>query len=418
MSSERLQFVAILSLSGLLLLVSVGFAGGPADDNPAPERLVREAVESTSNESIQGVRTEVFQRDDQFEMVRVSVAEQPPEQSRIEVIEAIDTDDPVSDLTIVNGSTMWQYYQDEKRAVRMEADDRLRSGMQPFRMSTNELLDEYEAEYVGTESIENRQTHVVELAPPADNAVELSLDVSAGDTDYDLQIQEAEREQWFVSRETWWIDTDTRYPIKQQIEWTDEEGAVIATTVRQYTNLTVGADISDDRFGFEPPNDVEVNEPTLPETETYTSRDDAASAVPFEIPDPTVPNGYDLHEATVQLLDGNRSVMLTYLDDSDRITFHVSERSIRGDERTVETDVGEISGTLVAVDGRSSLTWDCGSLSYRVSGLSHVDSLTDIAESVGCQSASTGDGAATDGSESPMESPRLSVPGKVPAFQP
>lgn len=404
MGSERLQVVAVLLLSGLLLAPFLGLGGSPAADNPDPEQLVQEAVDSADSEPIKGVRTDVFQRDDQFEMTTVAVTRQPPTHSRIEVLEAIETDSR-SDLTISNESTMWRYFQDEQRAVRVDADRQVAERTQTFHRHTRELLDQYEATYVGTERVENRETHVVELTPPDDTALELSLDIQTGNTDYQFALEEASDERWFVTRETLWIDTETAYPVKQEVEWTDKEGDVVGSNIRTYHELTVGAEIDEDEtFDFDPPEQATVVDPTVPETETYPSVDSAASAVEFTVPEPTIPSGYELEGAMVQTVDDDQGVMLTYTRGGQTITIHVSERTLRGDaDRIVDSNVGGVDGTLLTVDGRTSLAWDCGDLSYRVSGLPEVNALTSIADSIGCDSAPPGTASSTD-SISPVPS--------------
>jgi len=401
MASERLEFLAVLLLTGVLIGVSLGLggSGGAVADDPDPEQLVREAVESTESEPIEGVRTEVYQQGSTFEMVTVAVAEEPPGHSRIEVVEAVETETR-SDLTVINESTMWRYFQDEQRAVRIESGNQWRSDTRRFQVNIRELLDQYDVSYAGTETVENRTTHVVELAPPEEAAVELSLDVHAGDRDYGFALQEASEDRWFVTQETWWIDTDTDYPIKQEVEWIDENGNVVASTIRMYHELTVGAEIDDEAFDFDPPKRVDVSEAALPETASYPSREAANSAVEFELPEPALPSGYDLQGATVWTFrNGNQSVMLTYSDGSRTVTVHVSERATRGDDhRIVERNVGEVDGTLLTVDGRTSLAWGCDSLSHRVSGLRDGEALTGIAESIGCDS-----GQATDAGNAPAD---------------
>ena len=397
MASERLQFAGVLLLSGLLLAASFGLGGAPADDDPDPKELVRDAVESTDNKTIEGVRTEVFQRDDQFEMVTVSVTQQPPSYSRIEVIESIETDRQ-SDVTVVNGSTKWQYFQDEQRAVRVESDRALSDATQVFQGQTRELLDRYQANYVGRETVDDRSAHVVELTPPDDTAIALSLDVQAGATDYEFELEEASEERWYVAQETLWIDTETAYPIKQRIEWTDQEGNVVASNIRKYHELTVGADIDEEEaFEFKPPERVDVTGATLPETQTYPTVGAATDAVEFSFPEPAVPSGYELRRATVQTLDDDQGVLLTYTQESRTITIQASERSVRSEgDRVVETDVGEVDGTLLTIDGRTSLSWRCNGLYYRVSGLPDVDALAGIADSIGCSETAAGDAPPPD----------------------
>jgi len=412
MQPDRFRLAVVLVLSGLLVVVSIGFGGGPLAEEPDPEELILDAVESTNNESIEGVRTEVIQRPDEYERITVEVIERPPAQSRIEVIEAIETD-AGSDLTVVNGSTMWQYFAEERRAVRLQRDRQWGSDSRTVVETTRNLLDEYDVSYSGTATVEDREAHVVKLTPPDDDAIGLSLGINAGDTEYEFEIQEVAQESWFVTQETWWIDTETAYPIKQRVEWTDQSEDVTTTTIREYSELTIDPQIEDQTFGFEPPGDIEVAEPKLPEMERHASRAGAESVVPFDLPEPTLPSGYEFEQATVQRFDGAEGVVLTYLKGGDTLTVQVSEgESLVEKNRVVETDVGVVEGSLLAIGDRTDLAWECDGLSYRLSGVPDVDILEEIAGSIGCyspsDSSSTAPGSAGD------TVPTLPGPGKLP----
>jgi len=402
MSADRFQLCAVLLLSGILCVTSMGFAAPEAADSPNPEQLVLEAVESTNNESIQGVRTEVFQQADQFEMVTVEVTEAPPTRTRIEVIDTIRADEH-SDLTVINGSTRWQYYQEKQQAIQTQNANPLQRATQSG-PDTDQLLNEYVVEYEGTETVEDRKTHVVELTPPKPRNIELSLDIQTGNSEYEFQLQDASRGQWYVNEQTWWIDTETSYPVKKRIQWTDQSGETIATTIRKYHELTVGADIDEDAFGFEPPEGANVTKPTLPEIERYLSREAAVSDAGFEIPDPDLPPGYQLHEAFVQEFETEETgVLLTYVQDAETLTIQVSEQTVgSGEQRVVKRNVGSVDGKLVSMDGQPTLTWECAGLSHRVSGLQHADGLIEVAESIGCQAGSSADGGQTASGGSPI----------------
>ena len=392
MASDRLQFVGVLLLSGVLFTASMGLGGNPAADEPDPKELVRDAVESTDTKSIEGVRTEVFQRDDQFEMATVAVTRQSPTRSRIEVLKSIENDKR-SDLTVINGSTTWRYFQDEQRAVRKQSDQAIGGTTHSFQGLTRNLLEQYQATYVGTDTVEDRSTHVVELEPPEDSELALSLDVQAGSEAYEFELEEASEERWFVTQETLWIDTETAYPVKQRIEWTDQNGNVVASNIRTYHELTVGAKIdAEEAFEFDPPERAEVTGRSLPETHNYPTFEAATDAAGFSFPEPALPSGYELKQATVQTLDDQQGVMLTYTTDGNTITVHASEGTTKGDgDRIVDTEIGDVNATLLSVDDRVSLAWDCNALSYRVSGVHDVDALASIADSIGCESSTSGD---------------------------
>jgi len=385
MSTDRLRLGALVAFTGVLILTSMGFAAPQVADEPNARELVLDAVESTNNKPIQGVRTEVFQRAGQFEMVTVEVTEASPTRSRIKLIGATQAEEH-SDLTVVNGSTRWEYFRERRQAIQTRTTGEWRD--RGFGTNTRELINEYVIEYKGTARVEERTTHVVELTAPEPRSLELSLDIQTRGVEYEFELQEAARDWWYIAEETWWIDTETSYPVRQQIEWTDQNGETLATTIRTYHELTVGADVDSDAFGFEPPNGTTVTKPSLPETSRHRSPGAAETAAGFDVPEPSVPDRYEFHDATVRRFDSGTSVTLAYVSGSETLTVRASERAIRGDgERVVKRGVGAVDGTLLSVDGRPSLTWECGGLSHRVSGPRNAEVLTAVADSVGCEPA-------------------------------
>lgn len=385
MVAEREGGVGLLVLVGLAVVVVLGLplvGDAPSADEP-PEKLLDEAIEAVESEPIEGVRTDTVERAGEREQVTVAVKEQPPGQSVIDVLETTQPDETM-DKTVINGSHQWQYDEDDSRVLYLEADGYWRSDTFTFRTDTRQVRNTYEAAYTGIESVADRETHVVELTPP-DSAAELSLDIQTGESQYTVPLYEVGQESWHLETERWWIDTETSYPVKQQLEWTDESGEWVATTTREYEELTVGAEHDDGTFTFEPPENAVVDEPNIVDSEEYESRDAAAEVVPYAVPDPDVPSGYQLDKIRVQTPDDWTSVLLSYLDGRETVNVYVTDGDLFVDEDDViDRDVGDIDGDVHMTRGQPHLVWECGELTYRTNGPLDVDVLVELAESIDC----------------------------------
>jgi outer membrane lipoprotein-sorting protein len=408
MVSTRVRLLGMGLLIGAMLLGSVAVSMTSTSAKPDPDKLVEEAIESVENQPISGVRVEKIQRPGLQEQMAVAVQRRPPDQSRIEIIRP-GNEANQGEVTIINQSTVWRYLADEQRAVRYENGRHWLENAGNTGNSMETLLKRYESEYKGTARVEGRDVHVVEMTPPDDTTVSLSIDINAGGADYEIPLsQSSSDDTWYVSKETWWIDKTTSYPVKQQIEWTDEDGAVVATTTKEYENLTVGSSIDDDTFSFNPRTHEEIESVSIAESERFETYDAARSEVPFSLPDPEVPNSFSLQHVTAQTY-GNEHVMLwtdnrqkqrlfqtvegdehtlflTYRDGADSLTIQISEHRPPSVGRpVVEQQLGDFDGRLVVEENSATIVRECGELTYRVSGLPNVDRLVEIAESMDCR---------------------------------
>lgn len=407
MPSEYAWSAALVLVVGALLgIAAVTGAVAPWDEpepDAEPAELVEDASESVSNVPISGVRTERVERPGEIEEVTVAVDEEPPDQSRIQLVRSggpgsngeseAAADRTVANGTVIaidekviNGSTMWQYNEDEERVVRKETDGYWISDTQSFGSHIEEMLEIYEFEYVGTETVEGHETYVVEMTPPDDEAVELSIDVQVGDAERQIAFERFQNETWVLAKETWWIEIEMTYPVKQRLEWADADGNTVASTTRTYEELEIGVEHDEDVFEFEPSSDADVVEPDRPESERFDTHEEAESALPFELPRPDLGSEYELANVMVQERDNRTSAVMLYYDGSTSISIGVSDSDqIEPKQDVVETNVGEIDGTLVAADGRPFVSWECGDLAYRVHGPADADTLVGTAESIGCE---------------------------------
>ncbi|MFC7059341.1 hypothetical protein [Halovenus salina] len=272
------------------------------------------------------------------------------------------------------------------------------------------VLTHYKSNYVGMESVDGRTAYVVELSPPTETTASLSLDIDAGNIEYHVPLHEATHQRWLLSQETWWIDTETYYPIKQTVEWTDEDGTVLATATREYKELTVGSAVENTRpvlntsgeenTASETASAETTNESTRREetarqdrdradTQLFESAQAAGEAVPFELPIPETPDGYTFDRARVKYQDSSHAVLLLYSDHDSgtQLSVSISPNDSPSFYHNVEIrreSLSGVDGELVVTDTGMEVVRQCNRLTFRVRGPPTAQTLIDVAKSIGC----------------------------------
>lgn len=388
MPSDRFRLGVIGLVVGTLLVISVGVGPAPTSGEPDPDDLVEEAVDSMNNEPIEAVRTmEINQQGTDIKQT-VAVQELPPQYVRIEVLDA-STEANQDVVRVVNDEAAWRYLRDEGIAVRYE-DSTWLDESQSVGTAPNRVIERYDSKYRGTTEYHGREVYVVELTPPESTEATLSLDINAGDIDEEISLYEATAETWYVSQEIWWIDAETHYPVKKHVQWTDASGTVVATATQQYRKLTVGADIETDVFDFqpEPDNETDENPTAVVDTAVYNTRNATDAAVPFDVPDPDLPTGYEFERATVHSREGDHTVLLRYRLGSSSVWVDVSphQSAVPGDPavQIAQRRLSKFDGHVAITDNGAAVVRDCEELTVRVRGLVNADRLIDIADSLDC----------------------------------
>jgi outer membrane lipoprotein-sorting protein len=367
---------------------------GVAADDPEPRDLVERAATRQSEASIRGVRTDTVRHGDETDRVTVALRVDPPNRSVSVVRDAsrnlsgdASTRAALPDRTVLNGSSRWEYYESANRAVYAESSGYWISDTQTFGPSLRTRVDAYEFSYAGVERVAGRRAHVVEMSPPPDVVLELSVEVRTGDDRRSVPIQRVTDERLVLATETWWIDTTETYPVRKRIEWADDSGTVVMSTTRTYEELSVGVDHDESTFRFDPPADAEVVRRDRPEPTRFENRTRANAATALEIPvvEPALPEGYELQLVSVDARDGETSVLLLFYDGRRSITVGVSDTGLPAGVDGIERGVGAVNGTLTATgDGSVTLWWSCADQHYRVSGPMETDTLVETAAAVGC----------------------------------
>ncbi|MFC3958153.1 outer membrane lipoprotein-sorting protein [Halovivax cerinus] len=274
--------------------------------------------------------------------------------------EVVDADqEPIDpDVMVNDGSSIWLSDDGTDRIVRMETSS-IPSQLTTYRQQFNAIdFDAMAAERVGTDTVADRSVTIVELtgSEPESPSDDVTL----------------------------WIDDETGVPLKQEMAKPGYPGLTMTIT---YESFTPDAEIADDRFTFDPPADVEVLDYDELPTETHDDVDSADETVPFDLPDPTVPEAYS-HNRTItsQTLQGWMA-SLQYVDESaDQLTLLVTDEPSgpSTDMGGEPVDLGSVEARQTSVDSlnRTSLTWTAGELTYWISGYTDEETLRSVAESI------------------------------------
>jgi len=232
-----------------------------------------------------------------------------------------------------------------------------------------EAADEFGVRYEGTDTVADREVYVVSIEPET--------------TDDNAAVFE-EYEQ------TLYGDTEWFLPLKTHTEW-EMDGRHVETTTT-YRNVTFEPGVDDDRFRFDPPENVTITDTGFPSPERYDSAAELRANTEFPVPEPDVPDAYTFEEGVVTAGADHDSITLRYAAGDESL--HVVRRSASGydlaeSDTSRAGDVGNDTAyyTEYEFDGDTTavVVLPCGDVTYSVSGpLSKGESLG-IAESLGCE---------------------------------
>ncbi|WP_222919572.1 hypothetical protein [Natrinema sp. SYSU A 869] len=248
-------------------------------------------------------------------------------------------------------------------------------------------FDELDVAAIEEATIDGRDTYHVTFEPPRDETVDTDITVLVGDTEFVIPLETSEADESaepVADRIDVWIDQETLFPIKQELEG---EGIDRTWT---YTDLSFGDDIDDERFTFEPPEDAVVAQNVHPYGRSVDSIAAAESETNLTVTEPThLPAGLerDSIEVSPSLAGDTMTATLRYVAD-DRRTLLVST--------TTTTRLPDGAGESVTVGGRSvtkvesqfgtQLAWTCGEqvVSIFASAEFDLETAFAVAESIEC----------------------------------
>lgn len=395
MTEQSRRIVVLLALAAVLSVAgAVAVIGSDVElvsSEPDADALVEEVIENHGGvETVQATRVSTYEMDhlETGTTTEETVEEiwmELPDRSRTEHVES--DHDPIWDVQVVDGSTAKKYDTDEEAMLVDENRSADAITFHPERVDT-----EFDVAYVGTDTVDDRDTHVVELTPSTDEA---AISVLVGETEY--AISGSSNEAKNVTRTTtWWIDTEAGFPIKEQIESEyhdpDEHAVEHDRSVRTatYENVTFDEPIDDAQFTVDPPGQPDVYEPAQPFV--VSTIEEADDRTPFDLQVPDVPDRFDVALVSASEFRGHVSADVFYRDasvnDGDEIRLFVTEESIEY-ETVLERDVGEHGGDLVETEAGIGYTWLCSGVRYElVVAVDDEDDgafAVDLAESIDCQ---------------------------------
>jgi outer membrane lipoprotein-sorting protein len=358
------------------------------DGTPTGADLVRDAIEMRRRmRSLEARRTvSVDASNETVERVE-HIARRPPAKQRIEVLESTDSDVPVGSITVTNRATTWEYNPSTEVVDKQYHPNKVDTDQ--TRLVLENLLEEYRLGYEGTETVDGRTAHVVETKPPVDD-IGPKVELVVGDTTYVMPVNIIQDlEKLDVSR-TVWIDDEYRYPIKER-NTMREDGETRHDLTVTYEDLSIDEGLAPGTFTYEPPNGVTVVTDGREPEGVFERRGAAEANLPYELPEPDVPDAYALDRITVIDREdeyGGTTAMLWYNDPN--VVARELYVAVREFQRFSPTspaleEIEVDSTTAYRRDGRiQSIFWTCDDLSYEVSSLTDDTPLLEIAASIGC----------------------------------
>lgn len=379
-----------------LLLFAVVLPGGLwasanalGDTSPSVDANVTERYHSI--DVITGTQTVVVRANDAVTSRNVATVTLVPgtDKKRVRFHNAVTRQ---YDLQVSNGSTLWLHDTEANAidAIRLSgspADSQTATRLQRLLVAA-ELADQAgRPQSVGVSPLPVLPRHTG-ITPRADAtrsyAVKfVEIDSIDGRETYVLDVTSTADSNENQYRQRLWVDTERLYPIRKQTAWTDDGTRRSVTTT--YTNVTFDTQIPAATFRPERNADTSVQRPNVPNTEWYRSSAALEARSSLSVPDPTVPPAFELVYATQTTgrIDG---VGLRYAADGRELT-------VAKFTRTIGIDPGQRD---VTIDGQpatfdygptTSLSWDCNGYGYSVRGTDvETDRLVEIGRSVGCHS--------------------------------
>lgn len=266
MSRTSLAGVTLLAvvLLAVVALLGVGtpiesFDDGErtGDDELDPEILFEQGfVHGDELESVSGQR--VTEATDGTRTVRTvhRVVERPYVEYRSEVI---DAEDPtaVGDTFVSNATTTWWYDADEHEveylAVEEPFDDEAVEAARAEEAARQREL--VEVTYRGTETVADRETHVIDVTATNETVAGVSLLV--GDLELVREVESTEsRDDLAIVEWTVRIDAEYGYPLAETVVVDGSDGEYVLS--ERFETVSFNDDLREEPFVFEPPPDAEV----------------------------------------------------------------------------------------------------------------------------------------------------------------
>jgi outer membrane lipoprotein-sorting protein len=357
---------------GIVVLVAAASVGGyastataplqesldektPSEETPSEETIEEHAIgNNTTVESVTGTVVTKIETGEKTKTMKAKIWQEPPNKVRLKYISG-----PVEGNVLVsNGSTITLYNESANTVRRLQLSEEKMGGFQQLAKMFQNLSSQYTAEYKGQATVSDREAYVVSVQPPEDGP-----------------LADA------VKNQTVWLDQENWFPIQQKTSI--QINNQTRTSTFKYTNVSYNVSIPDEKFTFEPPEDAKVKNIEFPDAKTYSSIEDAESAVNISIHEPHVPDEYSVEDVSVTKTNNKTTVSVFYQSGSNKLVFSQStaDRSAAAGE---DVSIDGLTGSYQTVGEQKILQWSDEEFSYSVTGNLSRSSLIDIAESLYC----------------------------------
>lgn len=210
--------------------------------------------------------------------------------------------------------------------------------------------------YEGTETLANREAHVVDLTPATNESL--------------------------IENGSIWYDTQRYYPIRANYDMVVAGQSVSVTLA--YENITYDPDVADDVFTYEPPENATIE--TSQSIATAQTRAGLVGETELSVPDPDLPSGYQFARGTTTTVDGDRALTMQYATRTDALAISKGPPTDDEGQADGETiDVASNEATYVTDGEQASVTWRCDGSEYTVSGSLSKSQLRSVAASIACE---------------------------------
>lgn len=359
-------------------------------DEPTGDELVRDAIETRRQmTSLAARRVVEIETPEETTGRTERVVKRPPAEQRIEVVDSSDPSEPEGAVSVTNRTVTWEYDPESNVVEKQFHPNKVDTDR--TRLLLERLRSEYRLAYEGTEPVDGRETHVVEAQPPDDEAGP-TIELLVGDSVYAIPVDPTTDLEALTISRTILIDDEYRYPVAERNVVFDGDDDLLHRMSVTYEDLSIDEGLDADTFTYEPPADAEVRtEGTEPEG-VFESSAAAADAVPYDLPDPDVPEPYVLDRVTVVERSAEQGTTATLWYTDPDVTGRELLVAVRETQRFNPDVLEEIEFdgiTAYHQDGRlETVFWTCddSGLSYRIASpaVDDPEPLLEIASSIGC----------------------------------
>ncbi|WP_255167876.1 LolA family protein [Natrononativus amylolyticus] len=366
----------VVAIALVAVLVAIGGCTTVGTDDPDGEVLLADALSADENiTDVTGERTVTVSDTAGEHTTTERFWEAPPDHARVEAAPSSADEGAFTETVFVrSGPDIWLYEADDREATAFDRED-----VTDESESVDEFLERVDVAYEGTDSVADRETHVVNVTVRNDS-VERGIGVLVGDTQYVYPLETVEHEDTELRSQQLWIDDEFGYVLKHRQTFEDVDGGELEITV-VHEEVAFNEGVDDERFTLD--DDVSVvEEPSVDERE-FEDRESAQEYAPFDLPTVDLPAAYERERLSADEYGEELTVHEQYSDGETMLWFSVSEHGLLPDDPDRE-GVGDVEASVVELDAVTLVTWECGGLEHELSADLEAETLLEFAATVSC----------------------------------